>query len=437
MLKLNKKKAFTLVELIVVITILAILWTIAFLSFQWYSMDARNSARVSDLNNINKALTLNKLRSWRFILPTVWVQITYSGSEVWTQWSFWEDTRLKLWDRWSISKVPVDPLTQNQYTYSVLNTRTEISLATVMEWEYGYNNNLLLDKTYAAWKDWTTYIVWNYNWRIAKVSSWATTYILAVPTIISWDVALTDIITLLNSRKLAFNNSWILPSTYTEWVFNNNIPTTNIVNVSDILVFSWSIETLSDSAEQDTFISNLQDAYSWTTVSNLSQIEEILDATSTETTLLAQNIIKKSILPELEITITSWWGERFISSVTKKTVLDTQTNLTWQSHRDINWDLPSLDKIINDWCDTAMDYCNNLDLDWNTNWRVPSINELENIKEVDWKMDTNYFSYKTDLWYAVSDWEIDSWNQVNFSFNLIPEVYASCWWDGYVRCVHD
>lgn len=49
---INTKKAFTLVELIVVITILAILGTIAFISLQGYSADARNSKRTEDLNNL-------------------------------------------------------------------------------------------------------------------------------------------------------------------------------------------------------------------------------------------------------------------------------------------------------------------------------------------------------------------------------------------------
>lgn len=52
-----KKQWFTLVELIVVITILAILWSIAFISLQGYSSDARNSKRTSDLNSIQSAMS--------------------------------------------------------------------------------------------------------------------------------------------------------------------------------------------------------------------------------------------------------------------------------------------------------------------------------------------------------------------------------------------
>lgn len=47
---------FTLVELVVVITILAILGTVALLSFRGYSGDARNSKRVTDLHNIKSRI---------------------------------------------------------------------------------------------------------------------------------------------------------------------------------------------------------------------------------------------------------------------------------------------------------------------------------------------------------------------------------------------
>ncbi|MDD2907394.1 MAG: type II secretion system protein [Candidatus Gracilibacteria bacterium] len=52
----KSNKAFTLVELIVVITILAILGTIAFINLQGYSISARDGKRVSDINNIMKKI---------------------------------------------------------------------------------------------------------------------------------------------------------------------------------------------------------------------------------------------------------------------------------------------------------------------------------------------------------------------------------------------
>jgi prepilin-type N-terminal cleavage/methylation domain-containing protein len=54
----NTKQAFTLVELIVVITILAILGTIAFISLQGYSADARNSTRTTNLNTMVSKINL-------------------------------------------------------------------------------------------------------------------------------------------------------------------------------------------------------------------------------------------------------------------------------------------------------------------------------------------------------------------------------------------
>lgn len=55
---IKNKKWFTLVELIVVITILAILGSIAFVSLQGYSADTRNSKRVSDLSSISSKVNI-------------------------------------------------------------------------------------------------------------------------------------------------------------------------------------------------------------------------------------------------------------------------------------------------------------------------------------------------------------------------------------------
>jgi len=54
-MKINEK-AFTLVELIVVITILAILWAIAFISLSWYTKKASNSKILYDVINLTKVM---------------------------------------------------------------------------------------------------------------------------------------------------------------------------------------------------------------------------------------------------------------------------------------------------------------------------------------------------------------------------------------------
>jgi len=132
----QKTKAFTLVELIVVITILAILWTIAFISLQWYSRDARDSVRIADISNLKRTLELFQTTKWIYPEPTSWVAVTYSWAEVWTQWTIWDSVITNL-DK--LNKKPTDPLTGNEYTYSRLNTKKEYEMWAIMEWDVAYN----------------------------------------------------------------------------------------------------------------------------------------------------------------------------------------------------------------------------------------------------------------------------------------------------------
>ena len=63
------KNWFTLVELIVVITILAILVTIWFVSFQWFLRDARDGNRVASVKSIWEWLELSSLKVWKYPEP--------------------------------------------------------------------------------------------------------------------------------------------------------------------------------------------------------------------------------------------------------------------------------------------------------------------------------------------------------------------------------
>ena len=165
MIKYKQNKGFTLVELIVVITILAILWTIAFIALQWYSKTARDSARISDMSRIKSSLELFSVETGKYPEPTDFTAITYSGTlSAWDQWEFWEQTFRNV-NR--LDKIPVDPVTDKQYTYSTTQNRKEYQVAGILE-----TQDLVLVPTSMvnAWE--TTAIAritWNYNGSILKV----------------------------------------------------------------------------------------------------------------------------------------------------------------------------------------------------------------------------------------------------------------------------
>ena len=93
------KNWFTLVELIVVITILAILWTIAFISLQWYTRDARDSWRITNLSKINRYLEVFKIDNY-LAYPDDYVELRASWTVILFQWNFWKWVweKVKVWD---------------------------------------------------------------------------------------------------------------------------------------------------------------------------------------------------------------------------------------------------------------------------------------------------------------------------------------------------
>ena len=108
-LNTGTKSWFTLVELIVVITILAILWTIAFISLQWYSSQARDSKRIADIQNIKTSLELFSINTWKYPIPDNKQEVSYSWEILWYQWTVWDNVTINL--SRNLTKKPIDPLT--------------------------------------------------------------------------------------------------------------------------------------------------------------------------------------------------------------------------------------------------------------------------------------------------------------------------------------
>tara|TARA_Y100001960_G_C14365430_1_gene676449 strand:- start:38 stop:298 length:261 start_codon:yes stop_codon:yes gene_type:complete len=80
------KQAFTLVELIVVITILAVLATIGFISMMGYAQSSRDTKRTSDITTIAKGLQVYHAAKSSVPEPSeTKTTISFSGTELVTQ----------------------------------------------------------------------------------------------------------------------------------------------------------------------------------------------------------------------------------------------------------------------------------------------------------------------------------------------------------------
>ena len=248
---------------------------------------------------MKKALELYVLDAWKYPLPSSSVNITYSWWLAWKQWTFWNEpfTQVK-----TLNKIPTDPLIEREYTYSVTSNQKEYEIAWVYESTILSKNEWLLNQWYAASKiTWFAKITWKYNGLTLSVQSWSTTYILAVPTIINWDVSLLDLQTIIANKKLAYNWYKNLPSSYSGSKFNTDNTSFNFTP-TPLLIYSWSLDTLKTSEPTRVqFLKEIQTAYSWTILASDSNISWILNvptnanAPSAQTLYLASNILINSL----------------------------------------------------------------------------------------------------------------------------------------------
>jgi prepilin-type N-terminal cleavage/methylation domain-containing protein len=173
----KNKQGFTLVELIVVITILAILWTIAFVSLQWYSLSARESSRISDVRTVEKKLAYFKLENSYYPLPDNSINITASGAVIWQQWVMgsWALTTIKQ------AGEVVDPLDWDNYSYYVLSDKSSYQLIALMESSSTAHTPSLSPYAFADFSDRYPKLFWNKLWLVTDINntpvntlSWAT-----------------------------------------------------------------------------------------------------------------------------------------------------------------------------------------------------------------------------------------------------------------------
>lgn len=158
-------KGFTLVELIVTITILTILGTISFLSFNSYVSGSRDSKRIIDLESISASLEIfYKKNSGIYPKPSDTVVVSYTGATgLQTPFSYlgFVKNTLKL----DFNEIPRDPITSDYYAYSTTVDQKFYEVAATLE-----NNSEIRKTSYsplaeaeASSEDEYAYIIGNYS----------------------------------------------------------------------------------------------------------------------------------------------------------------------------------------------------------------------------------------------------------------------------------
>ncbi len=133
------KKGFTLVELIVVITVLAILATVWFVSYSWYSAQARDSNRLAAVSMLQKAIEVDSIATWDSVMPDNTINIKLWNNLVWYQWEAGESvfSKIKYTSWW------VDPKYWDYYTYFLSSDRRNVQILTYLETLNYANENLV------------------------------------------------------------------------------------------------------------------------------------------------------------------------------------------------------------------------------------------------------------------------------------------------------
>lgn len=168
---ISNKIWFTLVELVVTITILAILSTIWFNSYVSYLWEARDSERKANIWEIKTALKLYKQKRWAYPIPWDYFNITNNWYIVALQWKLNEDVTLS-----NIDILPIDPYTNSYYFYSITKNKQETQIAltlenwdfpiALMDWDYKtVSKNVLPSILLATWSTSNVEIhTWVLNW---------------------------------------------------------------------------------------------------------------------------------------------------------------------------------------------------------------------------------------------------------------------------------
>jgi len=381
---MQNKKAFTLVELIVVVTILWILSTIWFVAYSGYLVWVRDTNRTSQLKSISDWLELYRTKH-NLPLPDDYVEIKANGDVIAYQWYAWKNVleSIEYTSEW------VDPKDKTYYSYYLTKDKKYYQLMWFLE-ENSKNEEALI---------------------ITKKTN-AIDYSIKIPTVY-WNKLwiLTDTLNTPIQEIPKIKSAWFLDIATTNKIFNAHFDDSNklIWTWSSLYILKplasiwWNKFKLQWKSCKD-LINKYKNIY-W-----LNWIYQI-------------TIDNKTLQVYCDMT-TNWWGRTLVHKTTSST-----NNLSWDltsNEWKPNWDNNEEYRLsINYWKDLSTEkaMATNIRVDW-LKW-----NDIEN-----WTI-SYIWTDKVD--FTVSDkyrifWEWTLWNGENNCTNWTNYWNGSC----CARCVN-
>jgi len=208
---MNQKFWFTLVELIVVITIIWILSTVWFVSYSNYLTWARDSNRISQVVKISDSLQVYSTNK-NLPIPDDSVNVLLSWSVIWYQWYLWSDA-LETIDYTNGGKDPKDDLF---FTYYVDTSRRGFQLLSYFEENSNLSSSVQNITNAVDYSDRFLKLYWKKLWIVTQ---WESNIPIQEISSLGWQLDLAT--STINYTLNFWNNDVFTASWYTLYALTN------------------------------------------------------------------------------------------------------------------------------------------------------------------------------------------------------------------------
>jgi len=247
---MQTKKAFSFVEIIIVISIIALL-AVVWMSYQWASnQKAKNTRAIWDLGTLNNSL-LSYLEAEKTLPLPKWninyftKEAEYSHDEDWAFWVHWFVTQDLLANKY-LNYLPLDPRTDQYYAYwkTLDNKFYEVAWVVKENWEYVSK----VQWNYPA-NNWPYSLIREYNWSdfIYDNSKVSFPYNPAERILVAKINNYTGTVKIIwkNNSYIITDSNWLLSHTLVQW----DTIETWASSKTTIFFSDWSLSVLEENSK--------------------------------------------------------------------------------------------------------------------------------------------------------------------------------------------